>query len=120
MAQVRYIVDDVETAAAFYTKHLGFSVRQKFPAIAILAKDDLTLWLAGPTASASRPMPDGAKPQPGGWNRFVVTVDDLEATVARLKAEGVQFRNDTVVGPGCRQILVLDPAGNVIELFQPG
>lgn len=121
MAQVRYIVSDVERAAAFYRDKLGFSVAQQFPAIAILHRDDLSLWCAGPTASASRPMPDGARPVPaGGWGRFVLTVDDLEAEVARLKGEGVAFRNEIVAGPGGRQILVQDPDGNLVELFQPG
>jgi catechol 2,3-dioxygenase-like lactoylglutathione lyase family enzyme len=121
MAQVRYIVDDVDKAVAFYTDKLGFEIVQDFrPAIAIMRRDDLTLWAAGPTASASRPMPDGAQPKPGGgWNRFVLTVEDLEATVSRLRADGVKFRNDIVVGPGGRQILCEDPAGNVVELFQP-
>lgn len=121
MAQVRYIVDDVAAAVAFYTGHLGFEVQQDFaPAMAILRKGDLTLWTAGPAASASRPMPDGARPEPGGWNRFVVLVEDIEATVASMKAVGVVFRNEIVAGPGGRQVLVLDPAGNLVELFQPG
>jgi len=120
MAQVRYIVDDVDQAVAFYTGKLGFSLAQQFgPAMAILEHGDLRLWVAGPMASASRPMPDGAQPAPGGWCRFVLTVDDLDATVARLRSEGVAFRNDMVVGPGGRQILCQDPAGNVVELFQP-
>lgn len=120
MAQIRYIVDDVDQAVAFYTTKLGFQLEQKFgAAIAILSRDDLRLWAAGPAASASRPMPDGSKPVPGGWNRFVLTVDNLEELVARLRQEGVGFRNDIVEGPGGKQILCLDPAGNVIELFQP-
>jgi catechol 2,3-dioxygenase-like lactoylglutathione lyase family enzyme len=120
MASVRYMVDDVEAAIAFYSGALGFELKQSFaPAMAIVAKDDLTLWLAGPTASAARPMPDGKKPAPGGWNRFVLQVPDLAATVATLKARGARFRNDVVVGPGGSQILVEDPSGNVVELFQP-
>jgi catechol 2,3-dioxygenase-like lactoylglutathione lyase family enzyme len=120
MAQIRYIVDDVDQAVAFYTTKLGFQLKQKFgPAIAILSRDDLRLWAAGPSASASRPMPDGRKPVPGGWNRFVLTVDNLEELVARLRLDGVGFRNDIVEGPGGKQILCLDPSGNVIELFQP-
>ncbi len=120
MAQVRYIVDDVDAAVAFYTNALGFTLKQRFgPAMAIVHHDGLDLWLAGPAASASRPMPDGAKPAPGGWNRFVLTVDDIEALVVQLRGEGVKFRNEIVTGPGGRQILCEDPAGNPIELFQP-
>ncbi|MBL8692109.1 MAG: VOC family protein [Rhodospirillaceae bacterium] len=120
MATVRYLVNDVDASVAFYTGRLGFTVRQQFgQAIAILGRGDLTLWVAGPNASAARPMPDGRKPEPGGWNRFVVEVDDLAAMVERLKAEGVRFRNDIVTGPGGTQILCEDPSGNVVELFQP-
>ena len=120
MAQVRYIVDDVDAAVAFYVSSLGFRlVVQYGPAMAIVEKDDLRLWLAGPRASASRPMPDGSRPAPGGWCRIVLTVDDLESLVARLREEGVAFRNDIIEGPGGRQILCGDPAGNVVELFEP-
>ncbi|MBL8703451.1 MAG: VOC family protein [Rhodospirillales bacterium] len=120
MAAVRYIVRDVAAAIAFYTEGLGFALKQQFgPAMAILARDDLTLWVAGPAASASKPMPDGRQPEPGGWNRIVLQVDDLDATIARLRARGVGFRNDIVSGPGGRQILCEDPSGNPIELFQP-
>lgn len=120
MASVRYMVHDVDAAVAFYTERLGFVLRQQFgPNMAILARDDLTLWLAGPSASAARPMPDGRRPEPGGWNRFVLDVPDLPALVARLRREGVPFRNDIVTGPGGRQILCEDPSGNVVELFQP-
>ena len=120
MAQVRYIVDDVEKAIAFYTSKLGFALEQQFgPAMAILKLDDLQLWIAGPPASASKPMPDGSKPVPGGWNRIVVTVDDLEDLVTRLRGEGVGFKNDILEGPGGKQILCLDPSGNIVELFQP-
>lgn len=120
MAQVRYIVDDVDQAVVFYTARLGFRLVQQFgPAMAILSHGDLQLWLAGPRASASAPMPDGSKPVPGGWSRFVVTVEDLEQQVADLRAAGVRFRNDIVTGPGGKQILCEDPAGNPIELFQP-
>jgi catechol 2,3-dioxygenase-like lactoylglutathione lyase family enzyme len=120
MAEVRYIVHDVDAAIAFYTGHLGFTLAQQFgPAMAIVERGDLTLWLAGPMASASKPMPDGAKPMPGGgWARFVLTVPDLTGLVARLKSAGVTFRNDIVSGPGGRQILVVDPSGNVVELFE--
>jgi catechol 2,3-dioxygenase-like lactoylglutathione lyase family enzyme len=120
MAQVRYFVADVSTAVAFYVDALGFRLVQQFgPAMAIVERDDLTLWLAGPGASASRPMPDGAVPAPGGWNRFVLPVDDIDATVAALRERGVRFRNEVVTGPGGRQILVEDPDGNVVEVFQP-
>jgi catechol 2,3-dioxygenase-like lactoylglutathione lyase family enzyme len=119
MAAIRYIVSDVDAAVAFYVEGLGFELRQQYgPAMAILAKGDLTLWAAGPAASASRPMPDGRVPEPGGWNRFVLEVDDLDAAVAALQARGAVFRNAIVSGPGGRQILVEDPSGNIIELFQ--
>ena len=121
MAQVRYIVDDVSDAVAFYVSKLGFELEQQYgPAIAILVRGDLTLWVAGPNASASRPMSDGAIPSAGGWSRFVLIVDDLESFVSKLTDDGVSFRNDIVEGPGGKQILCQDPAGNVIELFQPG
>jgi len=120
MASVRYIVDDVDAAVEFYTEALGFEVRQQFgPAMAILARGDLDLWVAGPPASASRPMPDGSRPAPGGWNRFVLEVADLPARVAALRERGVKFRNEIVAGPGGRQILCEDPSGNAIELFEP-
>ena len=120
MAQVRYIVDDVAQAIAFYTETLGFRLEQQFgAAFAIVVLDDLRLWLAGPKASASKPMPDGAQPVAGGWNRIVVTVEDLDAAVADLRQRGAHFRNDIVSGPGGRQILLEDLAGNPIELFEP-
>jgi catechol 2,3-dioxygenase-like lactoylglutathione lyase family enzyme len=120
MATVRYMVKDVDASVAFYTQHLGFAVKQQFGAnIAILTRDDLTLWVAGPNASAGRPMPDGRKPEPGGWNRFVIEVDDLANVVTRLRKAGTPFRNDIVEGPGGKQILAEDPSGNVIELFEP-
>ncbi len=120
MAQCRYIVEDVGASVAFYTEHLGFKLIEQYgPAMAILRKDDLGLWVAGPPASASRPMPDGAQPVPGGWNRVVVIMDDLADAVAGMRANGVIFRNDIVEGPGGRQILCSDPSGNVVELFQP-
>jgi catechol 2,3-dioxygenase-like lactoylglutathione lyase family enzyme len=119
MATVRYLVDDVGEAVAFYTGHLGFGLNQQFgPAMAILTRQDLSLWLAGPMASAARPMPDGRAPQPGGWNRIVVEVENLEGLVATLRGHGVQFRNDVIEGPGGRQILCEDPSGNVVELFE--
>ena len=119
MATVRYIVHDVEKCTEFYTTHLGFEIVEQFgAAIAIVKRGDLTLWLAGPQASASRPMPDGRKPEPGGWNRLVIEVDDLAEMVSKLKADGASFRNEVVSGPGGQQILLEDPSGNVIELFQ--
>ena len=120
MATVRYMVKDVEASVAFYTDQLGFTLKQQFgPNMAILSRGDLTLWVAGPNASASRPMPDGRVAEAGGWNRFVIEVGDLAATVAKLSENGAYFRNDIVDGPGGRQILVEDPSGNIIELFEP-
>ncbi len=119
MATVRYIVDDVSDAVDFYVSKLGFEVEMQVPAFASLAHGDLTLWLAGPRASASRPMLDGAIPSPGGWSRFVLIVDDLESFVSKLTDDGVRFRNEIVEGPGGKQILCQDPSGNVVELFQP-
>lgn len=120
MPTMRYLVHDVNAAVAFYTGFLGFQVKRQFgPAMAILARGDLTLWVAGPMASAGKPMPDGRKPVPGGWNRFVLEVEDLAGLVAMLREKGVPFRNEILSGPGGQQILCEDPSGNVIELFQP-
>ncbi len=120
MATVRYIVTNVDDSIAFYAGHLGFTVRQQFgPAMAILERDGLTLWLAGPAASASRPMPGGAVPAPGGWNRFVIEVSDMEGLMTSMAAAGVRFRSPIVTGPGGRQVLCDDPSGNPIELFEP-
>ena len=120
MVSVRYLVDDVQAALDFYTKHLGFEVLTSFPpAFADVARGRLRLLLSGPTSSAGRPMPDGAKPGPGGWNRIHLIVDDIQAEVERLRAEGLTFRNDVIKGPGGMQILLDDPSGNPIELFQP-
>jgi len=120
MVSVRYMVDDVEAAVDFYTKRLGFEVLTNFPpAFADVARGKLRLLLSGPTSSAGRPMPDGAKPGPGGWNRIHLLVDDIEAEVSRLKAAGAPFRNEVLSGPGGKQVLLQDPSGNVIELFQP-
>jgi catechol 2,3-dioxygenase-like lactoylglutathione lyase family enzyme len=117
---VRYMVDDVDESLAFYTNVLGFeTLTSAAPAFADVKRGNLRLLLAGPTSSAGRPMPDGTKPQPGGWNRIHFIVDDLDAEVARLSATGATFRNDIVVGPGGKQILLQDPSGNVVELFQP-
>lgn len=121
MAAVRYLVRDVDATVAFYVEALGFELRQQFgPSMAILGHGDLTLWVAGPQASAARPMPDGRQPEPGGWNRIVLEVQDIEATVSALQARGAAFRNAIITGPGGRQVLVEDPSGNAIELFQPG
>jgi len=120
VATIRYLVTDVDAAIAFYTERLGFTlVQQMGPAFAIVGRSDLSLWLAGPRSSAARAMPDGRKPEPGGWNRLVVEVDDLEAEVTALRDANVSFRNDIVTGPGGKQILLEDPDGNPIELFQP-
>jgi len=116
---VRYMVDDVDAAVDFYTTHLGFTVLTKFPPFADVKRGNLRLLLSGRDSSAGRPMPDGAVPGPGGWNRIHLIVSDIDGEVARLKSEGVSFRNDVVTGPGGKQILLQDPSGNVIELFQP-
>jgi catechol 2,3-dioxygenase-like lactoylglutathione lyase family enzyme len=120
MVNVRYMVDDVQAAIDFYTRHLGFALRfSAAPAFADITRGGLRLLLAGPQSSAGRPMPDGRKPGPGGWNRIHFIVPDIEAEVARLRAAGVRFRNDILTGPGGKQILIEDPAGNVVELFEP-
>ena len=114
-----YLVADVDRAVAFYRDRLGFElVEQMGPAFAQVRRDDLSLWLSGPASSAARPMPDGSQPLAGGWNRFVIEVGDLAARVAELTAVGVSFRNTIVSGPGGKQILVDDPDGNPIELFE--
>jgi catechol 2,3-dioxygenase-like lactoylglutathione lyase family enzyme len=117
---VRYMVDDVERAVAWYTTHLGFTLLSNAaPAFADVTLRSLRLLLSGPKSSAGRPMPDGEQPGPGGWNRIHLIVDDLASEVARLRAAGVKFHNDIVTGPGGSQILLEDPAGNLVELFQP-
>ena len=117
---VRYMVDDVATAVEFYTRHFGFTtLSNQAPAFADVVRGNLRLLLSGPTSSAGRPMPDGRQPEPGGWNRIHFAVDDIDAEVERLRSAGVSFRNDIVSGPGGKQILVDDPSGNPIELFQP-
>jgi catechol 2,3-dioxygenase-like lactoylglutathione lyase family enzyme len=119
VATVRYLVNDVERSIEFYTKILGFKLDQSMaPAFARVSNNDLTLWLAGPKSSAARPMPDGRQPEPGGWNRFVLEIVDLESRVTEMKQAGLSFRNDVVTGPGGKQILLEDPDGNVIELFE--
>jgi catechol 2,3-dioxygenase-like lactoylglutathione lyase family enzyme len=120
MVNVRYMVDDVDKAIDFYTRHLGFTVLSSAaPAFADVCRGNLRLLLSGPASSAGRPMPDGAKPGPGGWNRIHFIVDDIDSEVARLRETGATFRNDIVIGPGGSQILLEDPSGNVVELFQP-
>jgi catechol 2,3-dioxygenase-like lactoylglutathione lyase family enzyme len=120
IVNVRYMVDDVEAAVLWYTKHLGFTLLSNHaPAFADVRRGSLRLLLSGPTSSAGRPMPDGEQPRPGGWNRIHLVVDELAAEVARLRGAGVQFRNDIVTGPGGSQILLIDPSGNLVELFQP-
>ena len=117
---VRYMVDDVEAAVDFYTTHLGFTLRSSAaPAFADILLGNLRLLLSGPKSSAGRPMPDGTHPGPGGWNRIELIVDDIGAEVQRLRAQGLRFRNEIVIGPGGSQILLEDPSGNLIELFQP-
>jgi catechol 2,3-dioxygenase-like lactoylglutathione lyase family enzyme len=117
---VRYMVNDVNAAVAWYTTHLGFTVLSNAaPAFADVALGSLRLLLSGTTSSAGRPMPDGSKPGPGGWNRIHLIVSDLSVEVERLRAAGVQFRNNIVTGPGGSQILLQDPSGNLVELFQP-
>jgi len=119
MSTVRYLVNDVQISIEFYVKCLGFElIEQMGPAFAVVAKGDLRLWLSGPQSSAARPMPDGRKPEAGGWNRFVVEVDDIESLVASMKSAGIAFRNQIITGPGGRQILAEDPSGNPVEIFQ--
>jgi catechol 2,3-dioxygenase-like lactoylglutathione lyase family enzyme len=117
---VRYMVDDVAGAVDFYTTHFGFQTQTTaLPAFADVTRGNLRLLLSGPASSAGRPMPDGTRPQPGGWNRLHFVTADLDGEIDRLRAAGVRFRNDVVSGPGGRQILLEDPSGNPIELFQP-
>lgn len=120
IVNVRYLVDDVETAVDFYTNHFGFTLRSnQAPAFADVVRGNLRLLLSGPSSSAGRPMPDGRRPEPGGWNRIHFIVEDIDTEVARLRDAGLSFRNEIVTGPGGKQILVDDPSGNPIELFQP-
>jgi len=121
LAVIRYLVDDVDTALAFYVDTLGFELVARWgPPFAMVKRGDLTLWLSGPGSSAARPLADGSRPAPGGWNRLVIEVEDLTALVANLERSGAKFRGAIVSGPGGRQILVDDPAGNPVELFEPG
>ena len=119
MVSVRYMVDDVGKAVAFYTTFLDFEVLSQFPPFADVARGKLRLLLSGPNSSAGRPMQDGTKPGPGGWNRIHLIVDDIATEVARLKKAGAPFRNEILEGPGGKQVLLQDPSGNLIELFQP-
>ena len=120
MMNVRYMVSDVGAAVDFYTSHFGFEeVGPSSPAFASVTRGNLRLLLSGPQSSAGRAMQDGSKPGPGGWNRIHFIYSDLDAEITRLRAEGVPFRYDVVIGPGGQQILVQDPSGNLIELFQP-
>ena len=116
---VRYLVDDVAKSVDYYTRHFGFTVGINSPAFADVTRGSLRLLLSGPMSSAGRAMADGEQPGPGGWNRIHLIVDDIEAEVARLAAEGVTFRNEVVRGPGGAQVLAVDPSGNYVELFQP-
>jgi catechol 2,3-dioxygenase-like lactoylglutathione lyase family enzyme len=119
IVNVRILVDDVAASVDFYVDHFGFTVLNAFPAFADVQHGNLRLLLSGPQSSAARPMEDGERPRPGGWNRIHIIVADLEAEVARLTAAGVRFRNPVVTGPGGSQVLACDPSGNLIELFQP-
>jgi len=119
IVNVRYLVDDVAESVDFYTRHLGFTVGISSPAFAEVYRGSLRLLLSGPGSSAGRAMLDGERPAPGGWNRIHLLVHDIEAEVARLRGEGVGFRNAIVTGPGGAQVLAIDPSGNFVELFQP-
>ena len=117
---VRYLVADVQASVDWYTRHLGFElITNVAPAFADVRRDGLRLLLSGRTSSAGRPMPDGRQPVPGGWNRFQLVVADLRAEHDRLRAAGLRFRNEIVTGPGGMQVLLEDPSGNLVELFQP-
>ncbi len=120
MATIRYLVDDVDAAVTFYTELLGFDLEDHMgPAFALVSYGDLALWLSGPRSSAAKAMPDGRQPAPGGWNRLVIEVRDIEAVVSRLLAASVPFRSSMVSGPGGSQVVCDDPSGNPVELFQP-
>ena len=119
VVNVRYLVDDVAASVDFYTRHFGFTVGISSPAFADVSLGNLRLLLSGPHSSAGRAMTDGERPRPGGWNRIHLIVDDLDREVARLRGDGVRFRNDIVTGPGGAQVLAVDPSGNFVELFQP-
>jgi catechol 2,3-dioxygenase-like lactoylglutathione lyase family enzyme len=119
MAVLRLIVDDVDAALVFYQQHLGFDLKQRMgPPFAQITRGDLEVWVSGPGTSARRPMPDGRSPEPGGWNRLVIEVTGIAELVAKLKERGVTFRNEPLTGPGGTQVLVEDPSGNPVELFE--
>jgi glyoxylase I family protein len=119
-AGIRYLVKDVDRSVAFYTEHLGFKLEQQAgPAFASVTNGSLTLWLSGPKSSGARPLPDGRRQEPGGWNRLVLEVDDLPSRVATMKKAGLHFRNEIETGPGGKQIQLEDPEGNPVELFEP-
>jgi catechol 2,3-dioxygenase-like lactoylglutathione lyase family enzyme len=119
VAVIRYLVSDVDAALSFYTGQLGFTLVAHYgPPFAMIRRDDLTLWLSGPGSSAARPLAGGAKPSPGGWNRLVIETDDLVALVEKLRQSGAHFRGEIVTGPGGKQIVLDDPSGNAVELFQ--
>ncbi|MEO8305693.1 MAG: VOC family protein [Betaproteobacteria bacterium] len=121
MAIIRHLVHDVDAALAFYVDVLGFTLVERWgPPFAMVGRGDLSLWLSGPGSSASRPLVDGSQPGPGGWNRLVIETDDLELLVGSLRQSGAHFRSEIVEGPGGKQILVDDPSGNPIELFESG
>ena len=120
LVSVRYIVDDVDAAVEFYTRHFGFTVlTDAAPAFVAVTRGRLRLLLSGPASSAGRPMPDGRTPEPGGWNRIHLIVEDIASEVERLRSAGLTFRNDVIAGPGGHQVLLEDPAGNPVELFEP-
>jgi catechol 2,3-dioxygenase-like lactoylglutathione lyase family enzyme len=120
MVSIRYMIDDVPAAIEFYTTYLGFALQlDASPAFASVVRDGVRLLLSGKTSSGRRPMPDGCEPVPGGWNRIHIQVDDLESEVTRLREAGLKFRNNIIKGPGGSQILLDDPSGNPVELFQP-
>jgi catechol 2,3-dioxygenase-like lactoylglutathione lyase family enzyme len=119
VAVIRYLVNDVDVALEFYIDMLGFELVEKWgPPFATVKRGDLALWLSGPGSSASRPLSNGSKPAPGGWNRLVLETDDLASLVEKLKRSGAQLRSDIVSGPGGKQVLVDDPSGNPVELFE--
>lgn len=119
IVSVRYLVSDVQAAVDFYTQHFGFTPGIVSPAFADVTRGNLRLLLSGPMSSAGRALADGSQPEPGGWNRIHLIVDDFDGEIERIKGEGLSFRNDVVSGPGGRQILLEDPSGNLVELFEP-